>query len=339
MRENGDPMKTLPIKRLASGGVITNYHCVSRCGHCLYNSSPKRPNDYLDTATAEAIFERISDLGCRSVHIGGGEPLLSPSKLIGVLSAADQWGVAIEYVETNSAWYRTPEQAEGILESLLSAGASTLLISISPFHNAHIPWSRVKGVIEACRRTGMGIIPWVNAFVRDLTHLNQDECHAMSEFEAIFGPGYLKRIPNRYWIHFGGRSLDTFRDVFPIHSVEHLLEAAPKSCAQALSDTSHFHIDLYGNYIPGLCTGLAIEMQDLGQALPSGKYALLERLSQGGIRGLFDHAVNAHNYHPGKNGFITHCDLCTDIRWFLWRQNRNAHAELAPDGFYRELAP
>lgn len=58
------------IRHLASGGVITNYHCVSRCGHCLYNCGPHRPKDYLDDETAEAVFRRVRDLGCgiRGLH-------------------------------------------------------------------------------------------------------------------------------------------------------------------------------------------------------------------------------------------------------------------------------
>jgi len=40
-------MLPLTINRLASGGVITNCHCVSQCGHCLYNCGPHRPQDYL----------------------------------------------------------------------------------------------------------------------------------------------------------------------------------------------------------------------------------------------------------------------------------------------------
>ena len=41
-------------------------------------------------------------MGCPSVHIGGGEPLLRPDKLQAVLEAASDCGVGIDYVETNS---------------------------------------------------------------------------------------------------------------------------------------------------------------------------------------------------------------------------------------------
>ena len=74
-------MLPLTINRLASGGVITTYQCVSKCGHCLYNHGPHRPQDYLDESQAGIIFRRIAAPGCRSVHIGGGEPLLQPEKL------------------------------------------------------------------------------------------------------------------------------------------------------------------------------------------------------------------------------------------------------------------
>lgn len=74
-------MNVLKIKSLNSGGVIVNYHCVSRCGHCLYNCGPHRGKHYLTAERAEEIFGRIAAMGCRSVHIGGGEPLLDPDGL------------------------------------------------------------------------------------------------------------------------------------------------------------------------------------------------------------------------------------------------------------------
>lgn len=327
-------MRLWSIKRLASGGVITNYHCVSRCGHCLYNCSPERSKAYLDATQAEKIFSRILDLGCRSVHIGGGEPMLHPRKLMDVVAAANHVGAGIDYVETNSAWFVDRRKAEAILEDLRSVGVQTLLVSISPFHNAHIPYDRVSGVIDACRRVGMNIFPWVNAFVRDLTRLDVRQTHAMAEFEAAFGPDYLKRIPDRYWIHMGGRALKTFAAVYPKYPASQVLAQAPASCSRDLRDTSHFHIDLHGHYIPGLCAGLAIDMKDLGGGLPKGKYPLLEVLIKAGIRGLFYLASQTEGYRPRPNGYLHHCDLCTEIRSFFWRREKDRFPELAPDGFY-----
>ncbi len=327
-------MNPLTINRLASGGVITNYNCVSRCGHCLYNCGPERGKAYLDEGMSERIFRRILELGCRSVHIGGGEPLLNPKQLLKVVTAARKVGVRIDYVETNSAWFRSVDQAESILTGLQKAGVGTLLVSISPFHNAFIPYGRVAGVIDACRRTGITVFPWVNAFVRDLTRLDVHKTHGMAEFEAAYGSDYLARIPDRYWIHLGGRALETFGAVYPKQSIEQVLEQSPLSCARALGDTSHFHIDLNGLYIPGLCAGLAVDMEVLGGALPAGKYLLLERLTMHGIRGLYEWASAAHGFVPRSDGYLNHCDLCTDIRRYLWQLDGDLFAELAPNGFY-----
>lgn len=282
---------------------------------------------------AEKIFSRILAMGCRSVHIGGGEPLLNPDKLVDVLRVAASTGVGIDYVETNSAWFVDPAHAEGVLEQLRSAGVTTLLVSISPFHNAFIPYDRVNGVIEACRKFGMQVFPWVNAFVRDLTRLDIHQTHTMDEFEDVFGIGYLERIADRYWIHLGGRALQTFSGVYPTFPVKQILERHGQGCLRPLSDTTHFHIDLHGNYVPGLCAGLAIEMDDLGDKLPCGKYPLLEQLACAGIRGLFRLAED-FGYRPLRSGYLNHCDLCTDIREYLWQLEGHDFAELAPNGFY-----
>ena len=327
-------MSLLNIKNLVSGGVIVNYHCVSRCGHCLYNCGPHREKDYLTGAQAESIFGWIARLGCRSVHIGGGEPLLDPDGLVAILQAARSCGMGIDYVETNSAWYVDRDRAVNILSGLRAAGLRTLLVSMSPFHNAYIPFARVRGVIDACRVSGIQVFPWVNAFVRDLDRLGDRETHGLGEFATAFGPDYLARIPDRYWIHLGGRALETFRDVYPQHPLTPILENSPQSCARALQDTTHFHIDLESRYIPGLCAGLAFAMADLGGPLPAGKYPLLERLAATGIRGLYELARKEYGFEPSRAAYLNHCDLCTDIRAYLVQRAPATFAELAPEGFY-----
>jgi molybdenum cofactor biosynthesis enzyme MoaA len=96
-------MKQLQINYLQSGGLIANYYCSSACVHCLYRCGPTWPKEYIDPETARRNFETIRRLGCRSVHIGGGEPLLRHDALEQILEAASDSGISIDYVETNSA--------------------------------------------------------------------------------------------------------------------------------------------------------------------------------------------------------------------------------------------
>ena len=328
------PTANFVIESLLSGGLITNYYCSSRCRHCLYNCSPQWPKEYISAETAGLNFQALRAHGCDAVHIGGGEPLLNPGALTSVLDAARQTGVHIDYVETNSSWYRDPDSAAELLTRLKDRGLQTLLISISPFHNEHIPFAKVAGVITAARQAGMRLFPWVEEFLPDMAAMESGRPHKLAEFEALYGTGYLRRVLDRYWIHLGGRALKTFRGALAEKPIARILDEGSSGCSSELSDTSHFHIDLYGNYIPGLCTGLAIAREDLGKPLDEGMYPLLGILYRKGVRELYRWAADRHGFRPTRKGYINKCDLCTDIRARLAADGGKEFAELRPMEFY-----
>ncbi|MGD8880602.1 MAG: radical SAM protein [Desulfobacterales bacterium] len=322
------------IKRLASGGLITNYFCASRCRHCLYNCSPNWDKKYIKPQTAEENLRTIRKLGCSSVHVGGGEPLLRPDALGDVLEIARKVGVEIAYVETNSAWYKDPDSATAILLKLRKQGLRTLLVSISPFHNEYIPFSRVKGVIEAARQTGIGIFPWISDFIADLSELDAAGTHSLKEFEALFGRDYVMRLLQRYWIHMGGRALQTFRPYLAEKSADEILDENRGGCAAELLNTQHYHLDLFGNYIPGLCSGLSIKKEDLDKALPEQRYPVLATLFHEGICGIFKMAQKEFDYTPAKDSYINKCDVCTEIRTIFVKNTFGGDSELNPREFY-----
>ena len=324
----------LKIERLVSGGIITNYFCTSACRHCLYNCSPHWGKNYISVEVAEENFRAVNSLGCSAVHIGGGEPLLRPEELGAVLDAARRAGISIDYVETNCSWFKDPESAEAILTGLRPKGLHMLLVSISPFHNEHIPFARTQGVMSAARNAGMRIFPWVAEFIPDLSEFDGARPHALSEFEECYGKDYVCGILGRYWIHMGGRALETFRPLLHTKTLEHILLENTSGCGRELTDTSHFHLDLFGNYIPGLCSGLAIARDDVGKPLDDDKYPLLNTLNTKGIRGLLDYAAREYSFKPLQAGYINKCDLCTEIRFFLVREGYDRSRELSPVEFY-----
>jgi hypothetical protein len=327
-------MTKLNIRRLIAGGIITNYFCTSCCGHCLYNCSPKWEKRYIGPDTAAKILNAVKSLGCRSVHVGGGEPLLRPDDLAVVLNIAAELGVSVEYVETNSSWYKDNLSAEAFLNKLRHQGLHTLLVSISPFHNEHIPFLKVRGVIEAAGRAGVGIFPWVIDFISDLSQFEAGKTHTLAEFNDLFGRDYLQKVLERYWIHMGGRALETYRPLMGQKTFHQIMDESTANCYGELSNTSHFHIDLFGNYIPGLCSGLSIAVEDLGKPLSDETYPVLTTLGRHGIRGLVKMAAEACGFSPQKDLYINKCDLCTEVRTFMVQNGYRGSEELKPEEFY-----
>ncbi len=262
--------------------------------------------------------------------------MLNPQALATILETATLEGLRVEYVETNCAWYRDMPSACALLQNLGQSGLTTLLISISPFHNEHIPLEKINGVMRACEETGVSVFPWVLDFYNDLKEFDPSVPHSLEEFLQHFGPDYLNKIAQRYLIHFNGRALRTFESLFEQKTAQAILTENPYACSE-LADTSHFHIDLYGNYIPGLCTGLALDPDDLAEPTDRQNYPLLELLCTGGSNALFNMAVKKFGYAP-RQTYISKCDLCLHIRSFMVIEKGLRTRELQPVEFYTNLA-
>jgi hypothetical protein len=328
--------RDLRIAHLWSGGLVTNYFCSSRCAHCLYGCSPAWEKRYIDANTAKKNLLKVKELGCHSVHIGGGEPLLRPEQLIDVLDAGTSAGVRIEYVETNSSWYKDLSEAVALLRDLRTHGLATLLISMSPFHNEHIPFYKVKGVLQACQISGMAVFPWIEDFYNEVSAFDESIPHELIEYEKKFGEHYIKQAVYRYYLAIRGRALSLAKRFSKPYPVRDILRSNSQGCAD-LTDTSHFHLDLFGNYIPGLCSGLAIERDDLGLPIDKDKYLFLGLLYKRGIGALYNLAKRDFGF-VAKESYISKCDLCTDIRRFLVREKGIESADLQPAEYYGDCS-
>ena len=119
--------------------------------------------------------------------------------------------------------------------------------------------------------------------------------HSLQHYREKFGTDYLKQIPNRYWTHFSGRAVQTFKEILPMKPLREVL-AAP-ACRE-LIDTTHFHIDLYHRSVPGLCSGFGLLMHDLGKELNEDEYPILTILYNGGIRSLLEYAKKEFGIVP-----------------------------------------
>lgn len=321
----------LQFNRLVSGGIITNYDCSSKCKHCVYASSPQWPKDYMTSELAEEVFRFLVGSGCDTVHIGGGEPLLHPDSIFPILKAARKSGVQIEYIETNASWYKDFDKAGDLLRKLQQHGVYTLLISMDPFHNEYIPFCKVKGLMRACRQNGMAVFPWLMEFREDLDAIGDAETHSLEEYERFFGTGYQLQLLKRYHLNLKGRALKTYKSYLNAISVQQILQSSAP--CKELSGVHHFHIDLYGNFIPQSCPGLSVHFRDLNGSIEAKKYPVINELATTGIRGLYNLAVNCYGFVPEEK-YTGKCDLCHDIRKYLVIDMGIDSPELQPRGHY-----
>lgn len=322
----------IKINCLVSGGIITNYKCSSKCRHCCYSSSPQWPDDYMTPSMAEDIFSILKGLRCHSVHIGGGEPLLKPEKILDILDAAQRNNIAIEYIETNASWYRDEVSTIAVLKELKDHGVYTLLISIDPYHNEYIPFWKVKALIGACSKVKMNIFPWQMDFWDDIDAMDERSTHSIDEYIRLFGRDYLLNLPTRYGLNLKGRALKTYNPMMKLQRFERILEES-KPC-KLLSGIYHFHVDLYGNFIPQSCPGFSIPLSELVHGADPDKYRIFYSLDSVGIRGLVELAVAEYGYIPEAE-YAGKCALCYDVRNYLVLELGLDLPDLKPEGHYK----
>jgi hypothetical protein len=320
------------LKQLHGCGLITNYDCSAACAHCAYCSTPKWPRDSMTRETAERLFRFLRQAGCDSVHIGGGEPLLRPEALYPVLDAAQEADIAIEYVETNAAWHKSPTQTATVLDALRRRGVDTLLVSMDPFHNEFIPFRQVKGLIHSCHENGMGVFAWKEAFFDELDAMGGETTHPLEEWARRFGNGSIAGLIRQYGLGLKGRALNTFRPYLTQVPLEDILQQA--SPCRELAGTHHFHLDLYGNFIPQSCQGLSVAFEDIRDGVTRKKYPVFARLYEEGITSLLNHAREEHGFEPATK-YAGKCDLCYAIRKHLVLERGLNLPDLQPREHYR----
>lgn len=203
-------------------GLMLTEQCDAGCAHCWFDCGPGRgasmsrydAQDYIDKAAQVPSIEWIS--------LTGGEPMLHPSLVEGLVAYASGRGLKTELV-TNCSWAETPERASGTLKRLRDAGLDVLNVSADDFHQATIPFERVRNGYEAAKRLGIRMVVMTTLSkssklrLRDVARLLGDEIpppggavpgeHAAIGVESGFTPvGRGASIPKDEW-HLDGSPL------------------------------------------------------------------------------------------------------------------------------------
>ncbi len=311
------------VKGLGNGGVMVNYVCNAACRHCLYACGPKREKGYMSPDTARKVGKILRQNGCYSVHIGGGEPFLNFEGLTSVIKALREEQIFIDYIETNAFWVKDEEKAKRYIRELLAMGVDTFCISIDPFHAEFVAPSLPLKLSRLCQNLGMGSFLWKQNFVKVLQKGDMDKAHSRSEFQEIISKDYVRDIADYYGIHYGGRAVNIEEEYYETIDAKKLLV---KSACKNLLSTNHYHVDLHGNFIPPVCTGIQIPLEKITSGVEKGEYKVLDALVSGGVKELYNLA-KAEGFIL-KDGYTSSCALCFHLRHFLSKLSKYSELNL-----------
>lgn len=334
----------ISIPPLVSGGLFLSYRCRSECRHCLYQCSPRQPDEWMSIEMAERIFAALAkEPHIKPVHIGGGEPGMRLGLLEEVIRLATAKGVPVSYVQTNGFWCTDPAETRGILGRLKDAGLEKLYVSVSMFHNEYVPFKHSRICVEAAREVfgPSNVTFWSPAGVdmyEVLSRMPDDGTHSLGEFrrwacEADAGnvlPAVLKEMIPR------GRIIQTlgeFYERLPAESFRDETCLAELLSTESSGTIFHYHIDHCGNLVMGCCAGLSpATVEDLHPRITIDTHPVFYRVCAEGPSGLMRMAVEQFGYEEKEKGYISKCDLCFDVRRRL--KATGCFPELRPASIY-----
>jgi hypothetical protein len=274
------------------------------------------------------------------IHLAGGEPMLQPELVASVIKKAMALSLPLEYVETNAFWCWNDDKTREVFQMLRDAGLPAMMVSASPFHLEYVPMDRVNRAVRIGREVfgNNRLYLFVEYFYRQLQSIDAEHPLPLEDYlEAVGYERASLAFATEYSLIPNGRAATQLAALYERRPASHYFG---NTCERELSSPHHIHIDLYGNYIAGLCAGISMgdgrNLDALFTGIDLEEKPILKRLVHDGVESLFDWAVEEFGYQEDEEGYIAKCHLCLDIRRHLVGKSMN-FTELQPLNFYNNL--
>ncbi len=250
-----------------------------------------------------------------------------------------EYRLPLDYVETNAFWCRKDEETEAVFSRAKQLGLKAILVSASPFHVEFIPMDRVDRAVKIGKKIfgPQGVLIYTEYFYNELQALEPEYPYSFTDYLRVVGQERAALlIAQDYGLIPNGRAAVHLVELYERHSASHFFGA---TCEKELTSPFHLHIDLYGNYIAGLCAGIslgsAFDLDALFSGVDLEHHPFLSHVIQG-MESLYRWAEKEYDYEESQDGYIAKCHLCLDIRRHFVRQGIH-FPELAPLEFYAHL--
>lgn len=252
--------------------------------------------------------------------------------------------ICLEYIETNGLLL-AKDSAKDKLEILRSCGVDCMLLSISPFHNEYLPVDENKGVYNSITQVfgNNGIFPWHPDYYHYLEKAGTGSPVKFTDYVSLFSKEDIRyQIQNIIYLHPGGRAAFLFADLVGKYPARRFFD---KNCIDECSSGVHAHMDFYGNYCAGFCSGMTIgeksafNLKELyAKGIDLEDYPILDIVINKNMQSLYEYAKQ-REFHIDidRDAYSSPCHLCLHIRTFLFSKYPGLYKELSPDFFYSEM--
>jgi len=338
-------MKKLSVPKPISAGIFLSYKCTSECKHCMYACSPRWKADWISEKDLQKILTQLYDIIQPSpldsnriainygLHFTGGEPFLNFDLLHKAVKLAHEIGIPSTFVETNSFWCIDDRSTKEKLLQLKDSGLDGILISVNPFILEQVPFERTERAIKTSRDIFKeNAIIYQEIFYHQFKELNIKDTLSFEEYlkkVGLNGLSFIELLPM-------GRATYKLQHLYKKYPAEQFLE---ESCRTDLTRAWHAHIDNYGNYITGYCGGISLgdarDLSSICSGIDLDELPILNALLND-LEKLCELGVREFGYNERKEGYISKCHLCLNIRRHIAQQT-DKFKELRPRQFYFQL--
>ncbi|MFW9999150.1 MAG: radical SAM protein [Candidatus Hodarchaeota archaeon] len=341
-------MKNFLIPKPKSGGLILSYKCSGKCKHCMYFGSPKWSGDWITVKDLVEILTQLSNTIQESpygsenvslnygIHFTGGEPFLNYDLLLKAVEIGKSLNIPSIFVETNCFWCKNDNITKERLVELKKNGLNGILISVNPFILEFVPFEHTERAIRLSMEVfRSNLMIYQLYYYSQFKELNIKEKLPLEKYLQLISIDDLKR---RVELFKMGRAAYKLQNLYKKYQINSFFN---ENCATELVRNWHCHFDNYGNYMPGYCGGLSWgDIRNLDSLSTDGinldEYPILRSLIIGRFKELYKFSVNKFGYNYKKEGYISKCHACFDIRRHLILKS-DQFKELNPTQYYLHI--